>query len=147
MKKQLLLIFLLVSATITFSQQNNPSPALTKQDYLKKSKSQKTVAWILLGGGVVMTSTAFAVGMNKIVNDLGCLLCPEQPKSSADGEVLFYTGLAAMAGSIPFFIISSKNKKRANNVSAFFKMENRTFMQQQTIAKTGYPALSFKIKL
>jgi len=146
MKKTIAITLLLIVSASSFSQQNNPSPALTKQDYLKKSKSQKTVAWILLGGGVVMTSTAFAVGMNKIVNDLGCLLCPDQPKS-ADGEVLFYTGLAAMAGSIPFFISSSKNKKRANNVSAFFKMENRTFIQQQTVAITGYPALSFKIKL
>ena len=49
MKKVVLFVVFLSIAFSTFSQQTNPSPSLTKQDYLNKSKKQKTVAWILTG--------------------------------------------------------------------------------------------------
>lgn len=55
MVKGLCLVIMLAISAASFSQQTtNPSPVLTKQDYLQKSKTQKTVGWILLGGGVVI---------------------------------------------------------------------------------------------
>lgn len=47
MKKIIFCSLLLVLTITTFSQQNIPSPTLTKQEYIKKSKSQKTAAWVL----------------------------------------------------------------------------------------------------
>lgn len=39
----------------SFSQQTDvTASALTKTDYLKKSKSQKSGAWLLLGGGTTV---------------------------------------------------------------------------------------------
>ena len=58
------IVILLVLNSGSFYQQNNPSPTLTKQDYLKKSKNQKTAAWIVLGGGIVLTSAGMAIGLN-----------------------------------------------------------------------------------
>ncbi len=141
------IVLLLVLNSGSFCQQTMPSLTLTKQDYLKKSKSQNTAAWIVLGGGVVLTSVGMAIGLFKATEALVGLLYLQQPKSSNDGEVLFYSGLAAIAGSIPLFIASSKNKKKANTVSASFKMESRPTFQQGAIVRTAYPSLSLKLNL
>jgi hypothetical protein len=54
-KKIAILLLLLAVSVTTFCQQNNARPDLTKKDYQKKSRSQKTAAWILLGTGTAMT--------------------------------------------------------------------------------------------
>ena len=48
-----LLIPILLVLFVAATGQQTPvtSPVLTKTDYLKKSKKQKNVAWVLLGGG------------------------------------------------------------------------------------------------
>ncbi len=141
------IVLLLVLTSSSFCQQTNPSPALTKQDYLKKSKRQKTAAWILLGGGVVLSFAGIAVGLNDATNNLIGIFYLEQPNSSNSVDVLIVSGLAAMAGSIPLFIASSKNKKKANAVSVSFKMETRSTVQQLAIVRTAYPSLSLKLNL
>jgi hypothetical protein len=50
-----------------------------------------------------------------------------------------------MLGSIPLFIASSKNKKRANRVSAFFKVEKLRIAQQTVLSTRLYPAFSIKV--
>lgn len=147
MRKTVIFFLLLTVSAESFSQPTTTATPAVKTDYLKKSKSQKTAAWILLGSGVVLTSTAMAIGLNEATDNLIDLFTLEQPKSSNDGEILFYTGLAAMAGSIPLFIASSKNKKKANNISASFKMEFRSFVQQHAFVRIPYPALSLKLNL
>lgn len=141
------IILILVLNSVSFCQQSNPSQKFTKQDYLKKSKSQKTAAWLVLGAGVVLTSAGFAVELNNANDALIGLFSLQQPKSSDDGGVLFFSGLAAMAGSIPLFIASSKNKKRANAISASFKMESRSTVQKSAFVRTSFPALSLKFSL
>lgn len=147
MKKIIVFSLLLTLSVASFSQSTTTAIPAEKTDYLKKSKTQKTAAWILLGGGVVMTSAAIAMGINKFNNIFDDIITPGQSESNNDGEVLFYTGLVAMAGSIPLFFISSKNKKKANNVSASFKMESRSYVHQSIITRTPYPALSLKLNL
>ena len=141
------IVLILVLNSVSFCQQTNPSPINTKEDYLKKSKSQKTAAWLVLGAGVVLTSAGFAVELNNANDALIGLFSLQQPKSSDVGGVLFFSGLAAMAGSIPLFIASSKNKKRANAVSASFKMESRSTVQKSAFVRTSFPALSLKFSL
>lgn len=141
------IVLILVLNSVSFCQQTNPSPINTKEDYLKKSKSQKTAAWIVLGAGVVLTSAGMAVALNNATEDLIGLLYLEQPNSSNYGGALILSGLATMAGSIPLFIASSKNKKRANAVSASFKMETRSTVQQGAIVRAAFPSLSIKLNL
>jgi len=138
---------LMMSTTSLSQSTTNTFPSLSKIDDFKKSKKQKTVAWGLLGGGVVLTSTGFAVGMNKFTDDLANIFTLQEPESSGDGEVLFYTGLAAMAGSIPLFIASSKNKRKGEKMSIVFKTEKATCFQHQLFKQIKYPALSVKITL
>lgn len=136
MKKIIICVLLLITAIATFSQQTTPSPSLTKQDYLKKSKHQKTVAWILLGGGI------FSTGLSTVrLNFAGS----EGEENNSNRTVFLVTGLAAIGASIPFFISASKNKKKAADVS--FRMEKAPRIQQGSFVYRSYPALSFRLNL
>jgi len=135
MKKMISLLLLFAVSLTVFSQQNDPSPVLTKQDYLKKSKGQKTAAWILLGGGFLCTALG-SVSFN-----------PDGPMGgeSSNNTVFLVTGLAAMGTSIPLFIASSKNKKRAASLG--FRMEKTPSLQQQNFVHHSYPALTLNLSL
>ena len=133
MKKIIVLPMLLILATTTFSQQTNPSPALTKQDYLKKSKNQKTAAWILLGGGSVLVVTGVLLSNNASLDNLG----------TTAGVAI--AGGVAVLGSIPLFLASGKNKRKGMSLS--FKTE-----KMQQLNKTGFvykpvPSLSLTVHL
>ncbi len=55
MKKTMSCFLLLIVSAASFSQQteSNPSQSTPDIDYLKKSKHQKTAAWILTSAGTV----------------------------------------------------------------------------------------------
>ena len=63
------------------------------------------------------------------------------------GAVIATVGLLSCAGSIPLFIASGKNKKRAMAISTSFKLEKASVIQGPAFVKKSYPALSLKIGL
>jgi len=92
MKKMTILSLLLILSANLFSQQTTSSPTFNKQDYLQKSKNQKTAAWVLLGGGIVLMGSGFLIGDRK-----------ESSFSDAGtGVVIGGIGFLATIGSIPF---------------------------------------------
>jgi hypothetical protein len=101
MRKIILCTMLLLLATVTFSQQTTPSVALTKQDYLKKSKKQKTAAWLLLSGGLACVITGSLLSTDLSVDDdnYGSLFGEDISRA---GTVVAIIGSCFMAGSIPF---------------------------------------------
>lgn len=143
MKKIIVFALLLIIAACAFSQQTNPSPALTRQDYLQKSKYQKKTAWILLGGGALLSISGYMV----LISDETY----EQAIRNLDvtgplvGYVFFYAGNAAMLGSIPLFIASSRNKKKAMRLS--FNMETTPQIHKKTLVSSPLPSLTLKIGL
>lgn len=145
MKKIILFIMLLIMSAASFSQETKPSPALTKQDYLLKSKHQKTAAWVLLGGGLALTVTGIIVYSNYVTsaNDPFTLLA--RANSGGAGGVLTAIGVLAMGGSIPLFLASGKNKKRAMSVS--FKNETAPQIQKGGFVSLPVPSLALKIGL
>jgi hypothetical protein len=135
MKKIILFAMLLIMSASSFSQQINPSPTLTKQDYLKKSKNQKTTAWVLLGGGAAFILIGDLIGNSK-----------ESSFSDAGtGVVIAGVGALSMLGSIPLFIASGKNKRKAMSMS--FKNELIPQLQNGSFVNRAVPALSLKISL
>jgi len=128
MKKIMVYFLLLVLPATSFCQQTNDSVPVVKTDYLGKSKSQKTAAFIFLGIGVT-TLTIAAVG-DVNFDALG---------------VLVVVGGAATIASIPLFIASGKNKRKAMKASAFMKMETIPLLQKQSYIQNSYPALSVNI--
>lgn len=147
MKKIILFSLLLIFSSTSFSQTTTTATPTVNTDYLKKSKNQNTTGWVLLGGGMLLSTAGLVVGFNEVVTDIYNIFSSEPEKRSNTGEVLFYTGLATMAGSIPFFIASSKNKKKGNSISASFKMENIPSVVKRLVINTPYPALSVKIRI
>ena len=53
MKKIIFSLTLLLFVVTSF-EQTNPSPKFSKTFYLQKNKTQKTIGWVLLGGGTAM---------------------------------------------------------------------------------------------
>jgi hypothetical protein len=134
MKKILFSVVLLVFTVQSFAQ----APAVSKDYYLKKSKSQRNAAWILLAGGTLTTVIA---ALGYIKNDIN------QGSNSAENTlvVLMWSGIAADVLSIPFFISSAKNKKRA---AAIAINSQPIYLQQQgNVAVKMQPTLSLKIAL
>jgi len=52
-----------------------------------------------------------------------------------------------MVGSIPLFIASGKNKRKAMAAGAFFKMESAPVFSGYNVAYVSYPAISIKVDL
>jgi mannose/fructose/N-acetylgalactosamine-specific phosphotransferase system component IIC len=111
---------------------------ITREEYSMKSKQQQTAGWVCLGVGSLLVGTGAMVssGAGDDLSSLG---------QSAAGGALSAVGLASVIVSIPLFIASHKNKRRAaalglvnEKVSAFNVRGFSTRM---------YPAISFKLKL
>ncbi len=119
-------IFLFVTISL-FSQQINTGQPLT-HNYLKKSKTQKTAAWILLGGGVAMI--AIAAPGNVSFDILPVL---------AVGATL------SILGSIPLFIAAGKNKRKTMNAFTYLEIQQDPVRMQAGLALRYYPALSLKL--
>jgi len=137
MKKIIFFLLLLISFSSVFSQQTETKHSLTKQDYLAKSKRQKTGAWVLLGGGTALMGAAFLIGDSK------------EASFGDAGAAVIMGGLGFLCdlGSIPLFLASGKNKRRGMAASASIIMQNAYALQKQSISIIPFPALSLKIRL
>lgn len=109
---------------------------------LQKSKKQKTAAWIMLGGGTITGLVGSLVAARGLFDFL--MLQPDDAdKKIGLAGILIITGGAAMFGSIPFFIASGKNKRKAN---LMLKNETVSFNPQLNI-KGHLISLGVKVNL
>ena len=138
MKKIVFSLTLLIFVLNSFCQ-TSKNKALTKDYYLQKSKNQKTVAWVLLGGGL---GIAAAGGIVQLIHE----------NQRNGGFNLDFTGAFIAIGggvialsSIPFFISSSKNK----NIAASIVISNQNIFlpQQNSFALKTQPTFTLKIGL
>lgn len=134
MKKIIVFALLLMVSVVSFSQPTTETP-MVKTDYLQKSKNQKTTAWVLLGGGAgfILVGVLIGNGKEASFDDVGT------------GVVLGGIGALSMLGSIPLFIASGKNKRKAMSMS--FKNEMIPQLQNGSFVNRSIPSLSLKISL
>jgi hypothetical protein len=138
MKRSIICVVLFALSTIAFSQQNAPTPTWpSNDDYLKKSKNQKTAAWILLGGGTALIGAGYLFGSGKRAS-LG---------DAVGGIGISAIGALSALVSIPFFIASGKNKSRAMAATALLEIQSSPAFQGPTRLNTLFPAASIKIRL
>lgn len=131
MKQFIICILLLVSTATSFSQQPDPSAhPLTLADYLQKSKSQKITSFILLGIGATM----FAIAAPGTVS-FGTL-----------GTLVTIGGLSTLS-SIPLFIASGRNKRKARSLSAHLDLQKRFPVGHNFAIGGHYPVMALKIDL
>jgi len=125
---------LLLMTTSSFCQQTDFSQSLTQKDYLQKSKKQKTAAWVLLGGG-------FALAVGGAILDASS----DWTKSETPYLVAIFVGGASMVGSIPLFIASGRNKRKAMNASTYFEIRQNPIPTNTGLTLHSTPTLSLKI--
>ena len=138
MKNVTIILLLLIITTSTFSQQ---TPSVEK-DYMKKSKNQKKTAWIMLGGGATLLLTGIIIPKGDIVHE--GFLGNDYENDGIKGAFQL-TGVLSMIGSIPFFVASGKNKKRAAAVS--FKNEKIPQLYKGNMINHSVPSVNFKVSL
>lgn len=124
------------------AQVANPSENAVRpndyEKYIKKSKARKTAAWIMLGGGTVMGVTGLVIGINNI-----SLFGGEPNTESKIGGAMFFAGALSMVGSIPFFISSGANKRKAR---VLLKNENIK-IGSKYLPGSDYTAVSISIPI
>jgi hypothetical protein len=145
MKQAIILTLFISFATASFGQQTVQSQPLTKTDYLQKSKNQKKTGRILLIGGTALLITGFVIPKGELVEE-GFWLIPDEYKNDNIKAAFILAGVASDLASIPFFIASKKNRRKANAASVFIKMENATVLQQAVVRNQSFPALGIKIR-
>jgi energy-converting hydrogenase Eha subunit H len=156
MKKIIPFFLLLILSASSFSQQTNPAPALTKQDYLEKSKKQKTGAWLLLSGGFVMSTIGAGLAIDDAADETSGALVTllslglvepvsDDKDNTAVANVLFFTGLAGMIGSIPLFKAAEKSKRKGMSLS--FSNQKIPSLQKSSFVYNSIPSLKLKINL
>ena len=106
-------------------------------NYLQKSKTQKTIAWILLGSGTALIGAGIIVGGNGAEE--------ASFNDASNGAALIIAGALADIGSIPFFIASAKNKRKALTVS--FKNDFVPQLQQSCLVRIPSPTVGITIRL
>lgn len=137
---------LLIVSISSFSQQTDPPQTLTKQDYLQKSKNKKKIAWIFLGGGAVLIATGAIIPAGDLTDQFNIYTgAKDIHENDAIKGALIVGGGLSMLASIPFFIASGKNKRKAMSVS--FKNETAPQFLSKGLVTTNIPCLSLKIGL
>ncbi|MGE5521810.1 MAG: hypothetical protein ACM3VS_17935 [Candidatus Dadabacteria bacterium] len=121
-------ILLLILSTISFSQLM-PAQTIT-QDYLLKSKQQKTTALALAGGGVILEIAGVI-----------------SYQHSNAGIFLFGAGLVSQVVAIPFSVSSRINRNRSKKASLLFNLEKNPIVQGGIICFRSKPGISLKLKM
>ena len=106
-------------------------------DYLQKSKRQKSAAFSFLGGGSALIITGLLIG-NRKNSSFG---------DAATGAIVGGLGIVSVIGSIPLFIASGKNKRRANAATTFFKIETMQAIKSHLPIRIPFPAILVKFSL
>lgn len=145
MKKILLSLVVLFFVLNLFSQ-SKTKVEISKDNYLLKSKKQKTAAWILLAGGAALVTTSFIIPDGEATGDL--FPYPVTTNKNDGIKVAFgLTGAASMLGSIPLFLASGKNKRKARATTVSLNSQKILFPLQNTFVLSRQPTLTFKIEL
>ena len=148
MKKITISTALLAFAIASFGQQDTASKAVPMQtDYLQKSKNQKTAAWIFLSTGVAIFAGGLIAHYNHVNNTDDIEDFVVSAYGYDEATAVAGLGLIIAGGSIPFFIVSSKNKKKAHAATFSFNMEKARVLQGTAFNNQPFPALGVKIHL
>lgn len=132
------LIFLIVFMLLTINlwSQNTTVVSNSKDYYLQKSSNQKKTGWILLGGGAVL-ATIGGIGFSE---NFGIFT----DNATGDGYgFMFLTGVISGLSSIPFFISSGNNARRAATIT--FYINPSLNAKSNSLVQNYQPILGFKI--
>lgn len=138
MRKMLFLAVLLITAAASYGQQTAPTPPLTKDDYLRKSKGQTAGALLLTAAGAGLFYGAFAYDVNHMFD------------GSAQNTTGYYVAaLGCVGGSILLFSRAARNKRQARTatITPTLKMDNAPLPAATGLSVCSYPSLALSVPL
>ena len=147
MKKIIILNMLLAIAAVSFGQQNTPDQHWKESDYYKKSKKQKTAAWILTGAGVTGLIVTLGVDMGQTSTEVLTTLFTGVEQEHKPLTVPYLLSAASVIGGTYLFFASSKNRKKARAASVNINMEKAPVIQGTVFSNQSFPALGVRIDL
>ena len=140
MKKILFSALFLVLTICSFSQDMKLHVPKSRQEYLKISKVQKSTAWNLLIGGTTVIGSGLLIG----TSDPGGV--QEDWGGAIFGASLILVGGVVDLISIPFFLESSKNKRRGIEAVTSLKLQEVSPLVRANIKQANIPELSLKLR-
>ncbi|MDU8884549.1 hypothetical protein RXV94_00150 [Yeosuana sp. MJ-SS3] len=105
-----------------------------------KQKRNKTTAWILAGGGLLMTMSGLVINSADEAAEVATLGLADIEEVHK-GDWLIYVGGATTLASIPFFISSGKHKSKA---TVALKAQQNSVVWR-TLSNLNSLAIGFKI--
>lgn len=147
--KQIFVVCFLLSFMLQVAAQNKTP--LTKEEYLKKSKTQFVTGIVLLTAGTVATG----IGVNQMIvytgNDIGNafgggLFGVEPTKQGSNGVALTVVGVATVAASGFLLLAASRNKKAAR-VAVNMEMKQSGVVYSTGVRNVNYPAVVIRMQL
>ncbi len=146
MKKILSLFLLLTCGMITWGQQTpDRNVQAEKEKYLRKSRMQKTVAWVLVGAGAVCLA-APALDGSSGQNEEGGWFNFSGLERTLDAYA-YVTGAVLVAGGVGLFIGAANNKKKAAAISLVIKPEKTEYYTMSEGHRKFFPAAGIRIQL
>lgn len=139
MKKLFLfMLYLFFFSSITAQE----SHQLTKEDYLLRSKKQKTGGWAMIGGGsaMMLTGIIIATTAKKPTGNFEIF-----SEGQVAGMTIFMIGSLIDLASIPFFVTSGINARKAAKIS--FSNQQIILPHHKSFAVTSMPAITIKIRM
>jgi hypothetical protein len=113
MKKLLVTTTLFFVSYGLFSQVTFDPATKSQQEsyeyYMRKSKTNKTIGWVLAGTGTALAIGGAIAATKEVTENVLNL----DTKLSDTDDILLGAGVACAVASVPFFISAGKNKKRA----------------------------------
>lgn len=134
-----ILFVLLMFGTPAFSQELEKDQSLLRTDFLKKSKNQKTAAWITTGvGTTIILGTVLSAASDPF---------PEYGEDNTEsvGTVPALIGLACIGTGAYLFIASGRNKKKANVASVFIDIEKAPALTKAVFSNKSFPAIGVRV--
>lgn len=134
-----ILFVLLMFGTPAFSQELEKDQSLLRTDFLKKSKNQKTAAWIATGvGTTIILGTVLSAASDPF---------PEYGEDNTEsvGTVPALIGLACIGTGAYLFIASGRNKKKANVASVFIDIEKAPALTKAVFSNKSFPAIGVRV--
>ena len=136
MKQILISMIMLLTVQQTFPQYKDTARIHHTQDFDLKSKNQKSAAWVLLGGGTALVAGGLLIG-NRSTSSFD---------DAAAGAIMGGLGVISALGSIPLFLASGRNHRRAIG-SAQIRLQAYPSLSRSQAPSILYPAAYFRISL
>ena len=144
MMKYFLLTSFLLAGLGSFAQEATP----TYDDYMEKSKRQRSAAAILLGGGTAgLLLTATADLANALGDGLTTSIFPYAETNEKSFAAFYLSSLAVIGAGTALLVSSGKNKRKAwaLQTSMLIKMENYSLPQLNGFKQQSIPALGVQV--